>query len=74
MNITLVSIAVLVLAVIGGLVAFGRRERKAGRDDERSDTQKEVIDGMAEVNAARVATADSSGERLKRMRVRFTRE
>jgi hypothetical protein len=73
MNITIGAIVLLGLAIIAGLWAFGRRERKAGQDQIKVQAQKEVIDEQQKVQAARVATADPGTGRADRLRDRFTR-
>ncbi len=67
------ALVALVVAGLGFLVWFGIRERKAGGDSVVVDAQKDVIDGQKDVNAARVATADTSTGRADRLRDRFTR-
>jgi hypothetical protein len=64
----------LVVVGLAFLVWFGSRMRAGAKDGVRADVAEEVIDGQREVNAARVATADSSTGRADRLQERFTRK
>lgn len=64
----------IILAVLGFIVWLYRTGKSSGEDSVVVDAQKEVIDGQEKVNAARVATADSSTGRAERLRERFTRK
>ena len=68
------AFAAVVVAGLAFLVWFAIRERKAGGNAVVVDAQKDVIDGQAKVNAARVTTADPNSDRAQRVRDRFTRK
>ncbi len=67
-------VAGIILVVGGFLFWLYRAGKSAGSDSVVVDAQKEVIDVQKDVNAARVATADTSTGRVERLRDRFTRK
>jgi hypothetical protein len=64
----------IILAVLGFVVWLYRTGKSSGEDSVVVDAQKEVIDGQADIQAARVATADPGNDRADRLRDRFTRK
>lgn len=67
MNPTLITIGVVILAIIAGLWAFGRRERRAGQDEVRADVAVEVVDTMkAQDKAAAEAKSEAVVDRLRK--------
>jgi hypothetical protein len=66
--------AAIILAVLGFLLWLFLQGKSAGKDSVVVDAQEDVIDGQKDINAARVATADTGTGRADRLRERFTRK
>lgn len=64
----------IILAVLGFIFWIYREAKSSGKAGVVVDAQKEVIDGQADIHAARVATADPGSDRAQRVRDRFTRK
>lgn len=60
-------IGVVVLAIIAGLWALGRRERKAGQDEVRAEVAVETVDTVkAQDKAGAEARGEEVVDRLRR--------
>lgn len=68
MNITLASLAVLALVIVGGLVAFGRRERKAGRDEISAKVTEKTVDILRKQDAAAAESSKTKDSLVDRFR------